>query len=122
MRSDRPKVLHEVANRSMLGHVLAAVTDAGASPHRRGRRTRPREGGGGGRAPRCRCRDLRSERSASAPAHAVLSAREALAPKPDDDVIVVYADTPLVSTETLATLREPFGEEQRSWSLGFEAA
>src|SRR5215208_2751553 len=31
MKSSRPKVLHEVAGRSMLGHVLAAVTRAGAS-------------------------------------------------------------------------------------------
>ncbi|GMA75322.1 bifunctional protein GlmU [Methylorubrum aminovorans] len=31
MRSDRPKVLHALANRSMLGHVLAAVQEAGAS-------------------------------------------------------------------------------------------
>jgi bifunctional UDP-N-acetylglucosamine pyrophosphorylase / glucosamine-1-phosphate N-acetyltransferase len=31
MRSGRPKVLHQVAGRSMLGHVLAAVTGAGAT-------------------------------------------------------------------------------------------
>src|SRR3712207_1737204 len=31
MRSARPKVLHEIAGRSMLAHVLAAVREAGAS-------------------------------------------------------------------------------------------
>src|SRR3712207_9134872 len=31
MRSARPKVLHEIAGRSMLAHVLAAVRQAGAS-------------------------------------------------------------------------------------------
>jgi hypothetical protein len=31
MRSARPKVLHEIAGRSLLGHVLAAVREAGAS-------------------------------------------------------------------------------------------
>ena len=31
MRSRRPKVLHELAGRSMLGHVLAAVGEAGAT-------------------------------------------------------------------------------------------
>ena len=31
MKSSRPKVLHEVAGRSMIGHVLAAVSRAGAS-------------------------------------------------------------------------------------------
>ena len=30
MRSERPKVLHEIAGRSMLAHVLDAVTRAGA--------------------------------------------------------------------------------------------
>ncbi len=30
MRSDLPKVLHRIAGRSMLGHVLAAVQAAGA--------------------------------------------------------------------------------------------
>jgi bifunctional UDP-N-acetylglucosamine pyrophosphorylase/glucosamine-1-phosphate N-acetyltransferase len=52
--------------------------------------------------------------------HAVLSAREALARK-DEDVIVVYADTPLVSTETLAKLREPLSRGAAVVSLGFEA-
>src|ERR687890_822352 len=31
MKSARPKVLHQVANRSMLGHVLATLTQAGAT-------------------------------------------------------------------------------------------
>lgn len=31
MRSDLPKVLHKVAGRTMLGHVLAAVQAAGAT-------------------------------------------------------------------------------------------
>ena len=31
MRSARAKVLHEIAGRSLLGHVLAAVREAGAS-------------------------------------------------------------------------------------------
>src|SRR5215207_11595060 len=31
MRSGRPKVLHELAGRSMLAHVLAAVREAGAT-------------------------------------------------------------------------------------------
>ncbi|MBV1887197.1 MAG: NTP transferase domain-containing protein, partial [Parvibaculaceae bacterium] len=29
MKSSIPKVLHEIANRPLLGHVLTALTDAG---------------------------------------------------------------------------------------------
>ncbi|WP_164093748.1 NTP transferase domain-containing protein, partial [Stenotrophomonas maltophilia] len=31
MRSETPKVLHAIAGRSMLGHVLAAAQEAGAT-------------------------------------------------------------------------------------------
>jgi bifunctional UDP-N-acetylglucosamine pyrophosphorylase / glucosamine-1-phosphate N-acetyltransferase len=31
MKSNRPKVLHEIAGRSVLGHVMAAVTKVGAA-------------------------------------------------------------------------------------------
>jgi bifunctional UDP-N-acetylglucosamine pyrophosphorylase / glucosamine-1-phosphate N-acetyltransferase len=50
----------------------------------------------------------------------VLSAREALQEQPDD-VIVAYADTPLVTTETFATLRAPLAEGAAVVALGFEA-
>jgi bifunctional UDP-N-acetylglucosamine pyrophosphorylase/glucosamine-1-phosphate N-acetyltransferase len=52
--------------------------------------------------------------------HAVLSAREALAEKPDD-VIVAYADTPLVKAETFAKLRAPLAEGAAVVVMGFEA-
>jgi bifunctional UDP-N-acetylglucosamine pyrophosphorylase/glucosamine-1-phosphate N-acetyltransferase len=119
MKSDKPKVLHQVANRSMLGHVLAVLTDAGATqaavvvgPDREdveqeARRILP---------------DVRifvqTERLGTG--HAVLSAREALAEKPDD-VIVAYADTPLVKAETFAKLRAPLAEGAAVVVMGFEA-
>ena len=40
MRSDKPKVMHEIAGRPMLGHVLSAVAGGGRHAHRgRGRAT-----------------------------------------------------------------------------------
>jgi bifunctional UDP-N-acetylglucosamine pyrophosphorylase/glucosamine-1-phosphate N-acetyltransferase len=119
MKSDKPKVLHQVANRSMLGHVLAVLTDAGATqaavvvgPDREdveqeARRILP---------------DVRIfvQRERLGTGHAVLSAREALAEKPDD-VIVAYADTPLVKAETFAKLRAPLAEGAAVVVMGFEA-
>ena len=75
MKSARPKVLHRVAGRSMLGHVLTAVAAAGArriavviGPDRD---DVAKEAG----ATACRGRDLRAgERLGTA--HAVLSARD----------------------------------------------
>jgi bifunctional UDP-N-acetylglucosamine pyrophosphorylase/glucosamine-1-phosphate N-acetyltransferase len=119
MRSARPKVLHEIAGRSMLGHVLAAVRQAGASrvavvvgPSRN---------------------DVAEEARAVIPdadvfvqeerlgtAHAVLAAEEALR-QAADDVIAVFGDTPLIEAATFAKLRKPLGEGAAVAVLGFEA-
>ena len=119
MRSDRPKVLHQIANRSLLGHVMAAVQSAGATeiavvigPDREdvaGEALRI--------VPEART-FVQKERLGTG--HAVLSAREALERAPDD-IIVVYADTPLVTPETLAKLREPLAKGAAVVGLGFEA-
>ncbi|MBF9234566.1 bifunctional UDP-N-acetylglucosamine diphosphorylase/glucosamine-1-phosphate N-acetyltransferase GlmU [Microvirga alba] len=119
MRSDRPKVLHEVANRSMLGHVLATVKAAGATdiavvigPDREDVAEEARKVLSGAR--------IYVQRERLGTGHAVLSAREALEQKPDD-VIVAYADTPLVSTETFAKLRAPLANGAGVVGLGFDA-
>ena len=53
-------------------------------------------------------------------AHAVLAARASLA-GPVDDVIVAYADTPLIAASTFATLRAPLAEGAAVAVLGFDA-
>jgi bifunctional UDP-N-acetylglucosamine pyrophosphorylase / glucosamine-1-phosphate N-acetyltransferase len=119
MKSGRPKVLHEIANRSMVGHVLATVGAAGATevgvvvgPDRDDVAAEARK-----IVPDARIFLQRERRGTG---HAVLSAREALERNPDD-VIVVYADTPLVTPETLANLREPLAKGAAVVGLGFEA-
>jgi bifunctional UDP-N-acetylglucosamine pyrophosphorylase/glucosamine-1-phosphate N-acetyltransferase len=119
MKSGRPKVLHEVANRSMLGHVLAAVTEAGATqavvvigPDRDDVAKETLKASSGARI------YVQTDRLGTA--HAVLSAREALAERPDD-VIIAFADTPLVRAETLARLRAPLAVGAAVVGLGFEA-
>ncbi|AWM87197.1 bifunctional UDP-N-acetylglucosamine diphosphorylase/glucosamine-1-phosphate N-acetyltransferase GlmU [Microvirga sp. 17 mud 1-3] len=119
MKSSKPKVLHEIANRSMLGHVLATVTEAGAD------RVAVVIGPDRDDVARDAHRQVPDaeifvQRERLGTGHAVLSARDALARRPDD-VIVVYADTPLVSLETLARLRAPLAQGAAVVSLGFEA-
>ena len=120
MRSARPKPLHEIAGRSMLAHTLAAVKAIGASEvavvvgpdapqvEAEARRALP---------------DvsvfIQTERRGTA--HAVLAAREAIA-RGYDDILVVYADTPLVRAETLAAMREGLAQGGALVALGFAAA
>lgn len=118
MKSRLPKVLHKVAGRTMLHHVLAATRAAGA--------TRTAVVVGPGRE------DVAAEAMRIVPdaqvfvqterlgtAHAVLAARAALE-QGADDVLVLYADTPLVRPETLARLRAPLAEGAAVAALGFE--
>ena len=102
MKSAMPKVLHQVAGRSMLGHVLALASATGAS------RIATVVGPGMG--------EVEAAAKAQVPgseiyvqavqqgtADAVLSARPALMAH-TGDTIVLYADTPLIRAETVARL------------------
>lgn len=119
MKSDIPKVLHPVANRSMLAHVLANVREAGASeaavvigPDREDVAKETLKCFPGARI------FVQQERLGTA--HALLSAREALE-RSADDVIVAFADTPLVRPETFGKLRAPLASGAAVVAMGFEA-
>jgi len=117
MRSALPKVMHKVAGRTMLAHVLAAVRGAGTEQAavvvgpgfdavaEEARRISPSAE-----------IFVQSERRGTA--HAVLCARKAIA-KGADDVLVVYGDTPLVSAETLRRLRGAIDHHASIAVLGF---
>jgi bifunctional UDP-N-acetylglucosamine pyrophosphorylase / glucosamine-1-phosphate N-acetyltransferase len=120
MKSDRPKVLHEVAGRSMLGHVLGAVAQAGVEavavvigPGREDVRAEALR-----LAPQAQV-FVQTERRGTA--HAVLAARSAIA-NGYDDVIVLFADTPLVTGATISALRLALAEGAGVAALGFYAA
>jgi bifunctional UDP-N-acetylglucosamine pyrophosphorylase/glucosamine-1-phosphate N-acetyltransferase len=120
MRSSRPKVLHEVGGRSMLGHALASVLASGADsvavvvgPGREDVAAEARR-----HAPGCAV-FVQAERRGTG--HAVLAAREALG-EGWDDVLVAFADTPLVLPETFAGLRTALAGGAGVVALGFEAA
>ncbi len=119
MRSQRPKVLHEVGGRSLLGHALSALSTAGADrivvvvgPDR------PEVGlAAQALLPSVEIA-VQAERKGTA--HAVLAAREALAAG-YDDVVVAFADTPLVRPETFTALRGALAGGAKVVALGFEA-
>lgn len=119
MKSARPKVLHEMAGRSLLGHALAAVAEAGADavvvvigPDRPDVAAEVKK-----RAPHAAVA-VQAERRGTA--HAVLAARESLA-LGHDDVIVAFADTPLVRPATFVALRQALHDGAAVAALGFEA-
>jgi bifunctional UDP-N-acetylglucosamine pyrophosphorylase / glucosamine-1-phosphate N-acetyltransferase len=118
MRSHSPKVLHAIARRSLLVHVLAAVTQARIAatavvvgPGQEAVADEARRV-----LPGVQC-FVQEERRGTA--HAVLAARSAIARLRPDDVLVVFGDTPLVRPETLARLRAPLAAGAAVVALGF---
>jgi bifunctional UDP-N-acetylglucosamine pyrophosphorylase/glucosamine-1-phosphate N-acetyltransferase len=120
MQSALPKVLHELAGRSMLAHVLSTVAGAGAAevavvagPDHgaviaEARKTKPDAA--------IAVQDVRL-----GTAHAVLAARQAIA-RGYDDLLIVYADTPLVRPEILCAMRRKLATgKNAAVVLGFKA-
>jgi bifunctional UDP-N-acetylglucosamine pyrophosphorylase / glucosamine-1-phosphate N-acetyltransferase len=120
MRSARPKVLHKVAGRSMLAHVLDSLVEAGAGQiavvvgpsHdaviKEAAATVPSA-------------EIAMQKERLGTAHAVLAAREAIS-RGYDDILVVFADTPLIRPGTFAAMRRALAEGQNAIiALGFEA-
>jgi bifunctional UDP-N-acetylglucosamine pyrophosphorylase / glucosamine-1-phosphate N-acetyltransferase len=120
MRSSLPKVLHPLAGESLLAHVLHAVPkgevsdlavvigpdhQAVADEARRQRNDA----------------DVFVQRERLGTAHAVLAAREAIA-RGADDLLIVFGDTPLISSVTFERLRAPLKHGATLAVLGFRAA
>jgi len=100
MQSPLPKVLHPVGNRPLLGHVLAAVEAADIEQ-------RAVVVGAGGEqvaeylrqvAPTAQVFTQHEQRGT---AHAVLAARPALQAQPQGCVLVLFCDSPPITSETL---------------------
>jgi bifunctional UDP-N-acetylglucosamine pyrophosphorylase/glucosamine-1-phosphate N-acetyltransferase len=103
MKTERPKVLHPLAGRSMIGHVLA--TAAALEPARtvvvlaRDMEAVEAEVARGSIAAR-----IAIQEPQLGTGHALMAARELL---PDSgEVLVVYGDTPLITAATLEALLE----------------
>ena len=117
MRSALPKVLHAIAGRSLLAHVLRAV--AGTKATAVAVVVGPNQDAVAAEAervlPGAQC-FVQHERRGTA--HAVLAARAALERKADD-ILIVYGDTPLIRPETLNKLRAPMAAGAAVVVLGF---
>jgi bifunctional UDP-N-acetylglucosamine pyrophosphorylase / glucosamine-1-phosphate N-acetyltransferase len=117
MRSTLPKVLHRIAGRTMLDHVLSTAKQAGGArlavivgpDHvpmaEEVKRIAPEA-------------QIFEQTQRLGTAHAVLAARAALA-EPSDDVLVLFADTPLARVETLGRLRAALANGAAVAVLGF---
>jgi bifunctional UDP-N-acetylglucosamine pyrophosphorylase/glucosamine-1-phosphate N-acetyltransferase len=117
MRSSTPKVLHAIGGRTLIAHVLSAAIEAGGAdiavvvgPGRDDVADAARK-----LAPKAQ---VYEQRERLGTAHAVLAARKAIAGGADD-ILVMFADTPLVRPETLAQLRQALADGAAVAVLGF---
>ena len=112
MRSSRPKALHEIAGRSLLGHVLTAVANASIAvvvgPEHDDVAANARV-----YAPQAQT-FVQAERRGTA--HAVLAAKAAIE-RGADDILVIFGDTPLIRPQTLESFapRSPAARLSRCW-------
>jgi bifunctional UDP-N-acetylglucosamine pyrophosphorylase/glucosamine-1-phosphate N-acetyltransferase len=120
MRSARPKVLHPLAGRSLLAHVLGSIAEAGVN-------ATAVVIGPGEDTVAAEVKRVSSDANAfvqqerRGTAHAVLAARDAIA-RQVDDILVVYGDTPLVQPASLARLRAAIADGAAVAVLGFRAS
>ena len=120
MRSAMPKALHAIGGRSLLAHVLSAAMEAGGGkiavvvgPDHDAVAAEARAF-----APKAMIFEQKHRRGT---AHAVLAARQAIA-RGADDILVMFADTPLVRPQTLIDLRTALRRGAAVAVLGFRPA
>ncbi|WP_417773290.1 bifunctional UDP-N-acetylglucosamine diphosphorylase/glucosamine-1-phosphate N-acetyltransferase GlmU [Stappia sp.] len=119
MKSARPKVMHEVANLSLVGHVMKALAAAEATriavvvgPDMAELRQEVAR-----LAPAATCHE-QTDRLGTA--HAALAARPAYEPLPEQ-IFVLFGDTPLVRPQTIARIGARLEEGADLVVLGFRA-
>jgi len=119
MHSTRPKVLHPLAGRSLLAHVLGTIGQAGVT-------STAVVIGPGEDAVAAEIKRVAPDaeyfiqRERRGTAHAVLAARAAIERNPDD-ILIVYGDTPLVRSAALLQLRAAIADGAAVAVLGFRA-
>lgn len=119
MRSQLPKVLHEVANIPMLSHVMRVCSAAESE----------KIAVVAGKGSELVIDVVKKENPAASvhvqterlgTAHAVLAAREAIE-QGADDILVLFGDTPLLTPETLTNMREVLSAGAAIVVVGFYA-
>jgi bifunctional UDP-N-acetylglucosamine pyrophosphorylase / glucosamine-1-phosphate N-acetyltransferase len=118
MRASRPKVLHHIAFRPLIWHVMdavaplsgrcAVVIGPGLDQVASSVRTHTPDA------------EIFIQTERRGTAHAVLAARAAIA-RGVDDIVAVFADTPLIASDTLSRLRTALADGAAVAALGFHA-
>lgn len=122
MRSTRPKVLHEIAGLSMLGHVLRTAAAAAGQTRQVAVVVGPGMDDVAAETRRLEpAASIFVQERQQGTADAVLAARPALA-QHRGDVIVLYGDTPLITADTVRRLIGKLDQGAGVAVLGFEAA
>ena len=119
MRSSRPKALHVLGGRPLVAHVLEVVKETDGAVAVVIGPGQDQVGTSVLAALPSAAIFVQTERRGTA--HAVLAARDAIA-KGADDILVVFADTPLVRAQTLAQLRAALRGGKAVAVLGFRPA
>jgi bifunctional UDP-N-acetylglucosamine pyrophosphorylase/glucosamine-1-phosphate N-acetyltransferase len=120
MRSARPKVLHELAGRSMLTHTLSTILEGAMGD------VAVVIGSDGDAVAAAALKAVPQAKIAiqaqrRGTADAVLAARDQIE-HGYDDILVVYADIPLIEASTLTAMRTELASGAEVVVLGFEAA
>lgn len=120
MRSSQPKVLHAIGGETLLSHVLRAVGEAGATAC--AVVVGPDHDAVAAEAMRVipQAKTARQMQRLGT-AHAVLAARAEIE-KGFDDILIVFADTPLIRKETLQRLRDALKDGAAVAVAGFSPA
>lgn len=119
MCSGHPKVLHKLAGRTLLAHVLSSLKESGADRILVVVGETHDAAIAEAKASTCDV-EIAIQRERLGTAHAVLAARDAIA-RGYDDLLIVFADTPLVRPETFMRMRKVLGEGQHAAvALGFK--
>jgi bifunctional UDP-N-acetylglucosamine pyrophosphorylase/glucosamine-1-phosphate N-acetyltransferase len=117
MRTARPKVLHAIAGRSLLAHVLGVLREAGGLSV--AAVVGPAAGAVAAEAERAwPGLEIFVQAERRGTAHAVLAAKAAIARGPDD-ILIVFADTPLIRPQTLSRMRDALAQGAAVAVLGF---
>ena len=120
MLSSQPKVLHQIAGRSLLWHVLASVREAA------GMRSAVVIGPGHDAVAAeaksvLHDAEIFVQHERRGTAHAVLTAKPAIA-QGFDDILIAFGDTPLIRPQTFSRLRTALAAGASVVVLGFRAA